>query len=210
MIGLETFHSNQSPLPGFRASIRDYMIPAGIRDSDDYVPWRHHLSFQREWDWGSIPWGAANFRSVEMSMSVDPNLVCWDGYPSAAWERQSLAVVVSDGDGTGLVLWTAGPHIRMEMEEGGFKCLDELYLDKAPFGISVWVGRLTWNPGGWENPSDGETVPCPTNHFREPTEEEWVAIREKRCPWNDQDWRIQGSVPTTAIEDALESLGSET
>ncbi len=114
----------------------------------------------------------------------------WDGYPASAWDKDSLAVVASDGK-EGCMLWTAGPHVRMEIEEYNMYSLSDLGLDDAPKGISIWVGKYVWfndsNPFGPDEGSSSE----PRGAFRPPTEDEWTAIREGRCPWNDDDWRVE-------------------
>lgn len=115
----------------------------------------------------------------------------WDGYPASAWDKDSLAVVACDGDGQGCVLCAVGPHVRMEIEEAGLTTLSDLGLDDAPKGIAIWVGKYVWfnnsNPFGPDEGSSSE----PRGAFRPPTEDEWTAIREGRCPWNDDDWRVE-------------------
>ncbi len=114
----------------------------------------------------------------------------WDGYPASAWDKDSLAVVASDGK-EGCVLWTAGPHVRMEIEEFNMCSLSDLGLDDAPQGISIWVGRYVWfNDSHPLDPDEGSSSE-PRGAFRAPTEDDWTAIREGRCPWNDDDWRVE-------------------
>lgn len=110
----------------------------------------------------------------------------WNGLE---WEIPSLAVVACDGNGNGCVLWTVGAHVAFEMWEVGLTQLGDLGLDDAPLGISVWEGKYHWQPGGWECPQDGEMYPKGT--FRPPTDEEWTAIREGRCPWDEAKWRAK-------------------
>lgn len=101
--------------------------------------------------------------------------------PEEAWRAK--AVVASDGNGNGCVVWYVGESMRNEIEECGFRGLDELGLDDAPAGISVWEGTYVWIRGGYECPEDGEMVVGSNSAFRAPTDEEWTAIREKRNPW---------------------------
>lgn len=111
----------------------------------------------------------------------------WDGYPKSAWDRDSKAVVACDGRGNGCVLWTAGPHVRMEVEENGFEQLCDLGLDDAPLGISVWEGRYEYR--ATTHPDEG-CESDPVGKFRRPTDEEWRLIRDDGvCPWDDQEWR---------------------
>lgn len=116
------------------------------------------------------------------------NPLGWDGYPKSAWDCDSLAVIASDGK-DGCVLWTASPHVRLEIEECNMYSLADLGLDDAPWGISVWVGKYVYhnnsNPLGPDEGGDSE----PKGVFRSPTDDEWIAIREGRCPWDDNDWR---------------------
>jgi hypothetical protein len=109
------------------------------------------------------------------------------------WNRDSFAVVVCDGNGNGAVLWTVGPHVKFEIQECGLKQLSDLGLDDAPLGISVWVGKYIWQPGPWEWPEDGSMEAV--GKFRAPTDEEWMAIRDRRCPWDEEEWRAKDPAP---------------
>jgi hypothetical protein len=104
----------------------------------------------------------------------------WNGL---RWEVPSLGVIANDAGGHGCVLWAVGAHLRFEIEECGLRQLGDLGLDDAPHGIAIWEGKYLWTPGGWENPDDGEMHPV--GKFRAPTHEEWAAIREGRCPWDE-------------------------
>jgi hypothetical protein len=113
----------------------------------------------------------------------------WDGYPPGAWKRDSLAVIACNGRGEGCVLFTAGPHVRLELEEHSMATLSDLGLDDAPGGISVWVGRYVFfNTSHPLGPDEGY-VSEPRGSFRAPTDAEWAAIRKGENPWNDADWR---------------------
>lgn len=101
------------------------------------------------------------------------------------WDRDSLAVVACDGRGHGCVLWTAGPHVKQEISEAGSQALDDLGLDDAPLGISVWAGKSFPYPGSWENPGEGGGVEM-RGEFRDPTPGEWAAIRRGECPWDEE------------------------
>lgn len=114
-------------------------------------------------------------------------------YDGLDWERDSLAVIACDGNGNGAVLWTVGTHVKFEMEECGLVQLDDLGLDNAPVGISIWTGKYLWSPGPWECPNDGSTDAVGT--FRPPTDEEWRAIHEARCPWDEEEWRAADPAP---------------
>jgi hypothetical protein len=112
----------------------------------------------------------------------------WDNYPTEAWFKASLAVI-ANSNGHGTVLYTAGPALRFEMEEGsGCTRLDDLGMDDAPNGISVWEGFLEYQPGTWECPEDGYNLL--RGKYRDLTEAEWEAIKSKKCPWDDKEWRL--------------------
>lgn len=121
----------------------------------------------------------------------------WEGFqpPYAGWDfaKPSRAVVASNcGDGS--VLWYAGGHLDFEISEGVGNVLADLGLDDAPLGISVWVGKVNYieyqcAEGGVD--CDAETV----GEFRDPTPEEWDAIKSGRNPWNVRDWMLTHPVP---------------
>lgn len=98
----------------------------------------------------------------------------------------SKAVIASYSDG-GLVLWFTGDSLYGEIDGAGSRDLDDLGLSGAPDGISIWEGHYAWSQGSWEYPQDGETYPV--GKFRDPTEEEWQAIKEGRNPWETEDDR---------------------
>ena len=110
----------------------------------------------------------------------DPPYGGWD------WSKKCLAVI-SARNGSGAVLWWVGGHIDAEICEGHISELGDLGLDNAPDGISIWEGVYDYHrdqsyyhdDGGWTE-VNGE--------FRNPTEEEWVGIREGRCPWDYAEW----------------------
>lgn len=99
------------------------------------------------------------------------------------WELDSLAVVACDGRGNGCVLWYGGgATLRYEIEEVGCRALDDLGLDDAPVGISVWVGRYVAEPCGVYE-VDIETRPH--GKFRRPHKSEWAKIKMVENPWGE-------------------------
>jgi hypothetical protein len=124
----------------------------------------------------------------------------WGGYHKSAWKKNSIALIACDGGGHGVVLWTVGPHLAMEMEEGGLTQLCDLGLDDAPQGISVWEGRVryhrstSWESGHTESEAETEGT------FRPPTPAEWLVIAQNQCPWSPADWgRVQD--PEAPVEE---------
>jgi len=101
---------------------------------------------------------------------MTPNEKKWDDWD---WDEDSLAVIACDTKGHGVVLWTAGPHVAYAIE-GESLYLDELGLDNAPMGISIWEGKYLWRQGDTEQ----QEIIEPSGKFRQPTDEEWKAIRE--------------------------------
>lgn len=95
--------------------------------------------------------------------------------------QPSRAVVANHDRRVGIVLWYTD-HSRISMEIDAISGrLDDLGLDDAPNGISIWEGDYVWRPGGYECPQDGYSDPV--GKFRSPTDAEWQAIREGRSPW---------------------------
>ncbi|HVY79848.1 MAG TPA: hypothetical protein VG994_02610 [Steroidobacteraceae bacterium] len=92
-------------------------------------------------------------------------------------------VVANPKRGVGCVLFAApGSYLEHETDEFSGR-LDDMGLDDAPFGISVWEGHYagggsTWHTGDYED--------CyPVGTFRPPTDDEWTAIREGRNPFGE-------------------------
>ena len=107
----------------------------------------------------------------------------WDGYPPKAWKRRSKAVVACNDSKVGVVLWTAGPHVRYEIEMCG-NDLTDLGLDDAPVGVSVWTGKYFVSDSA--DPTEGSE---PKGDFRSLSLDEWRAVSLGECPWDDNDWR---------------------
>lgn len=104
------------------------------------------------------------------------------------FDKPSRAVVANDSGGKGLVLWYVGGHLNLEISEAGMgPHLDELGLDDAPDGISVWEGIYTYK-GSSRYGLDEGAESSPKGSFRPPTDEEWAHIRLGQCPWNVHDW----------------------
>lgn len=105
--------------------------------------------------------------------------------PPANFVEPSRGVVACNGQGLGCVIWWT-PDSVLEHEIGEVSAeLEELGLDDAPIGISIWEGTYVWQPGPWDCPEDGYTEP--RGAFRAPTAEEWVAITTGRNPFVAED-----------------------
>lgn len=109
----------------------------------------------------------------------------WDNFPKNAWGKPSKAVIAMGPDGCGVVLSTAGPHVACDIEQISGD-LGDLGLDDAPPGISIWEGKSEGGAYDHYNGDYADTYLVGT--FREPTEEEWQAIRKGKCPWSDEEW----------------------
>lgn len=98
-------------------------------------------------------------------------------------EREPSRAVIANGSKgcIGCVLWFVGEDLEYEISDVSSR-LDDLGLDDAPHGISIWEGRYVTRQVG--NPYDGiEWESDAKGSFRAPTDDEWQAIREGRSPW---------------------------
>jgi hypothetical protein len=86
--------------------------------------------------------------------------------------------------GQGLILFHTGDILGDEINAVGNNTQD-LDLGSPPDGVSVWEGVYEWSFTSFECPTDGEWNP--KGSYREPTDEEWEALRRKECPWPCDD-----------------------
>jgi len=103
-------------------------------------------------------------------------------------DKDSLAVIASNGQGNGCILWHVGGHIVNETESVGFNLAD-LGLDDAPFGLSIWEGKFINYDHSMVDGHEYEAEP--SGIFRNPTFEEWAAIIAGVNPWRQEEWRIK-------------------
>ena len=97
------------------------------------------------------------------------------------WATPSIAIVACH-NGQGVVLWYGGgPSLAYEIEEAGMRRLDQLYLDDAPDGISVWEGCYITTGGNCFGIDDVEVNA--EGAFRKPTAREWRSIMAGRNPF---------------------------
>lgn len=114
---------------------------------------------------------------------------CW--FPTGPWDYSedgrvwmSCAVVASDGNYNDVLLHAFGPAIDWHIDQVGTDCEDlGLHADEA----GVWV---------WEGSMGSRKVTCYESTFgydyeyevdgtwRQPTAEEWKAIKQEECPWD--------------------------
>lgn len=91
------------------------------------------------------------------------------------------AVVACNSASQGCVLSFVGKALDHLIFSNGVNTLNALGLDGSPDGISIWEGEVVttkmWTDYGWEYDCHLE------GEFREPTDEEWAAIRRDECPW---------------------------
>lgn len=90
-------------------------------------------------------------------------------------EQQRSHALVANGRHRGCVLQYRGPGIENEIDECGLYDLDELGLDDAPEGLSIWEGTLHTRRVG--NPMDGEEWEGElVGGFRPLSPEEWAVV----------------------------------
>lgn len=97
----------------------------------------------------------------------------------------SRAVMANAKQGGGCVLFVE-PDCFLEHDISNLSArLDDLGLDDAPLGISVWEGTFK---GGEKDHFNGDYHDVyPVGTFRAPTDDEWTAIRECRNPFASPD-----------------------
>lgn len=114
-------------------------------------------------------------------MSDDKNATA----PGPAVHGIHRAVIACDGDGTGVVLFTDGGQVEYEIDVIGSRQLNDLMLDDAPLGITIWEGHYIYDRTADQFGSDDGSVDI-DGAFREPTEGEWACIRRKATPWPEE------------------------
>lgn len=96
-------------------------------------------------------------------------------------------LVACDGEGNGCILAFVG-HIEL-MFECGSKKLEDLGLDNAPEGLSIWEGSVVDTT--YES-IDGTDYDCELQgDFRKLTEDEWEAFRKGENLWDEKLWRTE-------------------
>lgn len=102
------------------------------------------------------------------------------------WSKPSKAVIANGCQG-GSILFCAGPHVQSFIDEAGSSHLDDLGLDDAPEGISIWEGKI--KTVHYHTPDCNEHDSWLDGSYRRPTSEEWAAIQANECPWKSDEWK---------------------
>lgn len=100
---------------------------------------------------------------------------------SRSAENGAQFALVANHNGHGVVLAAHGMQIEHELSEVGH-ALDELGLDAAPNGVSVWVGHFVAKTTAGRIDIDSNYL-CAVGAFSPPTEEEWGALQFGMSPW---------------------------
>lgn len=91
---------------------------------------------------------------------------------------ESKALIVRSHN-YGCVLWYKGEHISREIDSNG-TALEDLGLDSAPQGLSVWEGTYVSTSHYYDDDSGYSE---PKGYFRILTGEELIAVHENRNPF---------------------------
>jgi len=126
------------------------------------------------------------------------------GWEACDWKKPSLAVLAVGTVGEGCVLHTVGAHVACDIDQISSR-LDELNFDPPPpegVGIVVWEGVTK---GGGKDHYNGDYYDTYLRGtYREPTSQEWEAIKKGECPWPFADWYDPEKV--VEIEAAIRSV----
>lgn len=95
----------------------------------------------------------------------------------------SKGLIACNGSGRGIVLAYVGTSITWHAEMYSTE-LDELGLDDAPQGLSIWEGEM----GSVQvNTADGIDFDFEaTGNFRPLTQEEWITLSKTGEPWEQK------------------------
>lgn len=114
----------------------------------------------------------------------------------APWAKHDSIALIASRNGQGCVLVYDGAGIQADIEKGvGSTDIEQLGLDDAPDGLSIWEGKLmVWREREGEYDSDLKGT------FRSLTEEEWENFRSTGKPWTYAPQEIE---PFSTLEEAL-------
>lgn len=112
--------------------------------------------------------------------------------------EESSVALIANGRHGGCVLEYRGPGIEGEIDEAGCYGLDDLGLDDALEGLSVWEGKARYWKSG--NPMDGEEWNGElVGQFRRLTEGEWERLARGKMLWPRE--------PESPLDDACPGCG---
>ena len=106
-------------------------------------------------------------------------------FASEKHDEQVSHALIANGRHNGCVLEYGGPGIEGEIDEHGIHDLDDLGLDDAPLGLSVWEGTAAYWQSG--NPMDGlEWNAELRGAFRVLTSDEWARVAQCKALWPEE------------------------
>lgn len=121
---------------------------------------------------------SSSTRSALVSLFADSLTRYCSAMPSLS---SVVMAVIAAKQGRGAVLHVVqGTCLAQDLEDIG-PDLDDLGLDDAPDGISIFEGTTEWYPGSFESPNDGGSEHV--GKFRPLTVEELTAVAAGRAPW---------------------------
>jgi hypothetical protein len=124
-------------------------------------------------------------------LKVDPESYVHEDYSEEDFKKDSRAVCAMNDTGMGVVLWYGGAWIDTEINVSGQgTMLDDLGLNDAPEGISIWEGRyvVTQMDTYYEEEPDIQAQ----GKFRELTGAEWRALMFGENPLDvDSDVEVE-------------------
>lgn len=106
-----------------------------------------------------------------------------DPWADYDWSKPSRAVIACDSNGNGCILHYVGAHLDYDINGIGLTELDDLGLDNAPEGLSVWEGEHHVT-----RDYSGETDYWLKGEFRALTDAEQRAVGKNECPWDADGW----------------------
>lgn len=121
--------------------------------------------------------------------------------PAEDWKTPSRALVASDGKGNGCVLWTEGPHVQSMIDEAGVAALNDIGLDDAPKGLSIWEGVIRTSET--HTPDSKEYDSWLSGDFRPLKAQEWATLQTIVGP-------PEGGAAPSDTDDALTDAPQET
>lgn len=101
-------------------------------------------------------------------------------------------ILCANRGSTGVAIATDSTHLDRMFDDCSWK-LDDLGLDDAPPGISIWTGTVEIIRAGAEQDF---TL---NGKFRQPTAQEWKALQFRQDPW---DLYGVGDIETVDVEKA--------